>query len=161
MMSHLATSPVMAGAALVPLLAGWALGSSFGVGVLVRRGMRTSVGGGFAIAAAGAGALAWAGFAGMPAPFVFAALGVLGFGLGPAASTSLVAPQSHVEWQWRGMMTSTCYAARMLGGALAVAALGSTPAEAGWRFAGIAAIAAAAVVMLVGMAPGKVGEAAR
>ncbi len=36
-----------AGAALVPLLVGWAIGSSFGVRVLVTRGMRTSVGGGF------------------------------------------------------------------------------------------------------------------
>jgi len=159
LMARHATSAFTAGAALVPLLAGWAVGSSFGVGVLVRYGMRASVAGGFAIAAAGAASLAWAAMASLPVPFVFGALALLGLGLGPAASTSLLAPQSHVEWRYRGMMTSTVYAARMLGGALAVAGLGSTSAAASWRFAGVAAIAAGALVAMGVMAPGKVVEA--
>lgn len=158
MMARLSTSAVAAGAALVPLLGGWALGSSFGVGVLVRWGMRASVAGGFAIAAVGAAALAWAAMTTQPAPFVYGALALLGLGLGPAASTSLVAPQSHVAWRHRGMMTSTVYAARMLGGALAVAALGSTSAAASIRFAAVAGLAGAAVVVMGILAPGRLGE---
>ncbi|MFT3774707.1 MAG: MFS transporter [Minicystis sp.] len=159
MMARLSTSAVTAGAALVPLLGGWAVGSTFGVRVLVRWGMRTSVGGGFAIAAAGALALTWTAVASLPVPFVFASLALLGFGLGPAASTSLVAPQSHVEWRYRGMMTSAVYATRMLGGSLAVAALGSMPAAASWRFVGVGGIAAAALGVMAAIAPERVGEA--
>lgn len=160
LLQRLSTSAVTAGAALVPLLGGWAVGSSFGVGVLVRWGMKASVGGGFALAAAGASMLAWAAFSGAHAPFVFASLAVLGLGLGPAASTSLVAPQSHVDWQHRGMITSAVYASRMLGGALAVAALGSTVAAAPWRFAGIAGIALGAVIVLGLIAPRRITESA-
>jgi MFS family permease len=158
MMARLSSSAVTAGAALMPLLGGWAVGSSFGVGVLVRWGMRVSAGGGFAIAAVGAAALAWAALVGLPAPLVFASLALLGLGLGPAASTSLVAPQSHVEWRYRGVITSVMYAARMLGGSVTVAALGSAAAGAGWRFVGVMGIATVAVVVMVGVAPGKVGE---
>ena len=50
--------------------------------------------------------------------------GLLGLGLGPAASTSLVGPQSCVAWEHRGAVTSAVYAARMLGGMVVVAALG-------------------------------------
>jgi hypothetical protein len=135
------------------------VGSSFGVGVMVRRGMRASVAGGFAIAAAGALALALAAHRGAPAPFVFAALALLGFGLGPAASTALVAPQSHVPWRYRGMITSAVYASRMLGGSLCVAALGSTAAGASWRFAGIAGIGVGAFLVLSAIAPGRVRDA--
>src|ERR1019366_930461 len=55
-----------AGMALLPLLTGWALGSSFGVRVLVARGMRASVGGGFTIGLAGALGLAFAASQGLP-----------------------------------------------------------------------------------------------
>ncbi|HEY8087607.1 MAG TPA: MFS transporter, partial [Polyangiaceae bacterium] len=154
-------SALTSGAALMPLLVGWAVGSSFGVHVLVRWGMRTSVGGGFAIASVGAAALCFAALRGLGPSWVFAALALLGLGLGPAASTSLVAPQSHVAWQYRGMITSTVYASRMLGGSLAVAALGSgggtTPV---WRFFGILGIAVGALVLTVLVAPGRVRDAA-
>jgi predicted MFS family arabinose efflux permease len=156
--ARLGLGPFLAGVALIPLLGGWALGSSFGVGVLVRRGMRASVAGGFAIAATGALALAAAAYRAAPAAVIFAALGLLGFGLGPAASTALVAPQSHVEWRFRGMITSAVYASRMLGGSLAVAALGSIGAAAWGRFAGIAAIAVGAVAVLAVIAPTKVRD---
>jgi MFS family permease len=154
MAQRLHADALLAGAALVPLLAGWALGSSFGVHVLLRWGMRASVGGGFAIASLGAAALAWAAFGGLPAPFVFAALALLGLGLGPAASTSLVAPQSHVSWQHRGMITSLIYASRMLGGSLAVTALGGAGSPA-WRFAGLAAMALLALTVALAITPGR------
>ncbi|HEY8039710.1 MAG TPA: MFS transporter [Polyangiaceae bacterium] len=146
-----------AGAALVPLLVGWAIGSSFGVRVLVARGMRASVAGGFAIALAGAAGLALVVTRGLPMPWAMAALGVLGLGLGPAASTSLVGPQACVRWDQRGAITSAVYATRMLGGSICVAALGHAG---GWaelaatgRFAAVALLALAGAVAAAAMAP--------
>jgi hypothetical protein len=106
------------------------------VKVLVTRGLRASGGGGFAIAAIGAAALAVVVARGLSTGWALTSLGVLGLGLGPAASTSLVAPQSIVGWRHRGAVTSAVYASRMLGGSLAVAALG--PLSGGARFGAIA-----------------------
>jgi hypothetical protein len=160
MMRQVHADALTSGAALVPLLVGWAFGSTFGVRVLLRWGMRASVGGGFAIAAVGAAALALVAVGGLAVTYAYAALALLGLGLGPAASTSMIAPQSHVAWQYRGMMTSSIYAARMLGGSVAVAALGSagvlgTPTG---RFLGVAGLALAALAILVVLAPTKPHE---
>lgn len=146
-----------AGAALVPLLVGWACGSSVGVRVLVARGMRASVGGGFAIALVGASALAVAVARGASGVWPMAALAVLGLGLGPAASTSLVGPQSCVPWAHRGAVTSVVYAARSLGGSLVVTVLGAVGGAAHEaavvRFTLVAALALGAVVLAAATAP--------
>jgi predicted MFS family arabinose efflux permease len=146
-----------AGEALLPLLLGWALGSSFGVRVLVARGMRASVGGGFVIALVGAAGLAVAVACGLPTAFALASLAMLGLGLGPAASTSLVGPQSCVAWKHRGAVTSAVYAARMFGGSLAVTALGSvagTPhASAVGRFGAVGLLALGGLFAALRLAP--------
>jgi MFS family permease len=158
-------SAAHAGLALIPLLVGWAFGSSFGVRVLVRHGMRASVGGGFLIALLGATLLAAAVSSSAPAPVVFAALALLGVGLGPAASTSLVAPQSDVPWSARGSMTSVIYATRSLGGSIAVAALGRASVQVQGQgsglFGAILALAGAAAVVSFVLAPagGRSGSA--
>src|SRR5262249_61362630 len=54
MMSHRGHSALGAGVALVPLLSGWALGSSFGGKLLLRGGLRASAGLRFLLAGAGA-----------------------------------------------------------------------------------------------------------
>jgi hypothetical protein len=98
----------------------------------------------------------------MPVPVAFAAMALLGFGTGPAASSSLVAAQSSVAWRARGAVTSAVYATRMLGGSLAVAALGAfghlrgDPAVA--RFTAIAVLAFGAMALLLAMAPHKIEE---
>ena len=95
----------------------------------------------------------------LPTFWITASLALLGLGLGPAASTSLVAPQSSVAWPYRGAVTSAVYATRMLGGSLAVVALGAAgawtadPAVA--RFTGVALLALAGVVGAVLLAPGR------
>jgi predicted MFS family arabinose efflux permease len=146
-----------AGMALLPLLTGWALGSSFGVRVLVARGMRASVGGGFTIGLAGALGLAFAASQGLPTVYAMASLGLLGLGLGPAASTSLVGPQSCVSWSHRGAVTSAVYAARMFGGSVVVAALGlmgGSPHESAVaRFAGVAMLALGGMLAAAWLAP--------
>jgi MFS family permease len=151
--THAHLDAVASGAALVPLLVGWAFGSSFGVRVLVRRGMRASVAGGFAIAALGAAALAIVAAEDLPVKWAYVALAVLGVGMGPAASSSLVASQSAAPWHQRGGVTSAIYAMRMLGGAVAVEALGARDAGGAARFEGIAAVALVAAVTLALLAP--------
>src|SRR5678816_3838470 len=54
MVAHGGHTALGAGVALVPLLAGWALGSSFGVKLLLRGGLRASAGLGFLLAGTGA-----------------------------------------------------------------------------------------------------------
>lgn len=125
MTTHARADALDAGAALVPMLVGWAFGSSFGVRVLVARGMRTSVGGGFTIALVGAVGLALVVATGAPTVWAMGSLALLGLGLGPAASTSLVGPQSCVPWAQRGAVTSAVYALRALGGSVVVAMLGA------------------------------------
>ncbi|MFO0758845.1 MAG: MFS transporter [Byssovorax sp.] len=163
MSRQMGRDPLSAGASLIPLLVGWSVGSTVGVRVLVRWGMRASVAGGFAIAFAGATFLAAVVLLGLPAPLAYAALGLMGLGVGPAASGALIAAQTEAGWNERGMVTSVVYGARMLGGALMVAALGgkegaSSAANAAsgppaMRFIGIALGALAAMVLLGTLSP--------
>jgi predicted MFS family arabinose efflux permease len=146
-----------AGAALVPLLVGWAFGSSFGVRVLIARGMRATVAGSFLIALVGALVLVMAASAGGAGPWAMASLAVIGLGIGPAASTSLLGPQTAVSWAQRGGVTSAVYAVRMLGGSMVVALLGevgggSREASVG-RFVAVAVLAAGGAVTAAMLAP--------
>lgn len=149
-------TPLMAGLALVPLLAGWACGSTFGVRVFMRGGLRASAGGGFVIALLGASLFALGVAQGWGSAATFASLGLLGLGLGPAASTSLIGPQTRAPWHHRGMITSTIYACRMLGGSFTIAAVDLVRAGFSWRFALIAAIAGTGALVLSTLAPGRV-----
>jgi hypothetical protein len=148
-----------AGAALVPLLLGWAVASTFGVRVLIRWGMRASVSGGFAIALVGGTGLLLAtrSTSAHAVAFALGSLAVLGMGIGPASSTSLIAPQTSVAWSERGAITSTVYASRTLGGSLAIAILGAANAvgHASRAFVGIFAITLFAVVSTVFASPAK------
>ena len=154
-MAHGRGDAVAAGVTLVPLLAGWALGSAFSVRLLVSRGMRPVQLSAFAVAFAGATTLALVVTFRLPTAWAFAAVGLMGVGLGPAASSSVLAPQSCVAWQHRGVVTSAVFAARMLGGSIAVAALGALGrgGHEDARFLGIAALALGGFVSAYGLAP--------
>lgn len=134
------------GQALIALLLGWALGSAFGVRVLVKRGMHASVGGGFALATIGFAIVAV--LVGLHAPihWLLPALFLTGMGLGPALSTSMVAPQARARWSERGMLTSVIFAMRTLGGAMLVWALGGQ-LSGGARFITMGVLCACATVV--------------
>jgi hypothetical protein len=152
MMAHAGQSALGAGVALVPLLGGWALGSSFGVKLLLRGGLRASAGVGFALAGAGAGLFGLALTHGASGPWLYASLGVLGIGLGPAASTCIIAPQVRVPWSQRGAVTSSVYACRMLGGSLAIALVNIVHGV-GWEVLLVATIAGAGALLVRQLAP--------
>jgi MFS family permease len=148
-------SALLAGFALVPMLVGWTFGSMIGVKVMIRGGMRASVGGGFALAALGAVLLAIVVRTHEPIGWAFAALAVLGVGLGPAASTSIIGPQSVVPWRARSVVTSAVYSTRMLGGAVAIALLHLWHGAAGVQVMLIAPFAIVGGILLLGMAPAE------
>ncbi len=145
----------LAGVPLICLLGGWAVGSTFGVRIFIARGMRWSAGGGYLLACVAAVAMLFASRTGATTP-VLVALTVLGLGLGPAASTSLVAPQNHVEPGLRGIVTSACYASRMLGGSVTIALVGALAPEGkavSFTFTSLAVMAGAGFVAMVVLAP--------
>lgn len=149
---HAQGTPMLAGLAVVPLLAGWAIGSSFGVRVLVRRGMRASVAGGLGVASLGAVLLAVSAHAGS-AVAVAGSLAILGLGLGPAASTSLVAAQNRVSFRQRAGITSAIFATRALGGSIAVAAVSALSFGDATAFYAISAIVIAGFASAVLFSP--------
>lgn len=153
LVAHGQRTALTAGAALVPLLVGWAVGSALGVKLLLRGGLRASAAGGFAVATVGAVLLACALIRGWGDVATFASLAVLGFGLGPAASTSIFAPQQRVPWRQRGAVTSALYACRMLGGSLTIAVLNLAQGQLPVQAALLAAVPCLGVLALARLAP--------
>jgi MFS family permease len=146
-------SPVVSGLALVPMLVGWSVGSSFGPKVLLRGGMRVSVGGGLCLALAGSGLLTLAAAFDWSLPAILASLALLGLGLGPAASTAIIGPQARAPWHHRGAVTSAVYAVRALGGSVTVAAMALAHGGNAQRFGLIAILTGVAAGVLVALAP--------
>lgn len=147
--------PLAGGAALTALLVGWAFGSTVGVRVMVRFGMRASVGGGMSLATIGVTMLALVAHDRLPTSLALPALFISGLGLGPAASTSLVACQSRAPWTSRAMVTSVVYATRSLGGSLLVAALGSASTTAPSRFSTMALATSIGALLALAFAPNR------
>jgi len=154
MLSHGGHTAVGAGVALVPLLAGWAVGSSFGVKLLLRGGLRASAGLGFLVAGTGAALFGLARVHGAADGWLYLSLALLGLGLGPAASTCIIAPQARVGWEQRGAITSAVYACRMLGGSLAIAVVNLLAASEPHQLLLVVGIALLGALALERLAPG-------
>jgi len=157
MVAHGGHTALGAGVALVPLLAGWALGSSFGVKLLLRGGLRASAGLGFLLAGTGAALFDVALIYGAGDGWLYASLGLMGLGLGPAASTCILAPQARVRWEQRGAITSAVYACRMLGGSLAIALVNLLGGSEPRQVLMVVGIAVAGAIALERLAPGAEG----
>lgn len=163
MIEHAGENASLAGVPLICLLGGWALGSTFGVRLFVARGMRWSAGGGYFVGMLAAIGLALAARANSTAG-VLVTLTALGLGLGPAASTSLVAPQNHVDFAHRGIVTSACYASRMLGGSVTIALLGALAPQGqtvAYAFPSLAVLAGAGFLAMLALAPPRAAEGPR
>jgi hypothetical protein len=103
----------------------------------------------------GAGLLTLSAVFGWGSAMAFVSLGVLGMGLGPAASTSLIGPQTRASWHHRGIVTSAIYATRLLGGSLGVAALALAHGHFALQFALIAGFTAVAATVIGLAGPGR------
>lgn len=120
----LATSPVLAGLALAALTIGWPVSASQSGRLYLRIGFRATALIGISVTVIGSAILAVTAYT---PNLVLAATGcfVVGLGLGLVATPTLIAAQSSVEWNERGVVTGTNLFARSIGSALGVAVFGA------------------------------------
>lgn len=120
----LATSPVFAGLALAALTVGWPISASQAGRFYLRIGFRRTALIGISVTVIGAAVLALT--ASSPNVLLVAvACFIVGLGLGLVATPSLIAAQSSVEWNERGVVTGTNLFARSIGSSIGVAVYGA------------------------------------
>lgn len=120
----LSVSPVLAGLALAALTIGWPISASQSGRLYLRIGFRNTALIGIAISVVGAAVLALTAHA-PNVLLVAVSCFVVGLGLGLVATPTLIAAQSSVEWNERGVVTGTNMFARSIGSALGVAVFGA------------------------------------
>ncbi|UKA50491.1 MFS transporter [Arthrobacter sp. FW305-123] len=120
----LKTSPLLAGLALAALTIGWPISASQAGRFYLRIGFRNTATIGIAITVIGAAVLAFT--AATPNILLVAmACFIVGLGLGLVATPSLIAAQTSVEWNERGVVTGTNLFARSIGSSIGVAVFGA------------------------------------
>jgi predicted MFS family arabinose efflux permease len=120
--SVLGTSALVAGFALAAMTLGWPIAASFAGRIYLRVGFRTTMLMGALIVVAGSVLLLTVRGSVL---HLAAACFVIGIGLGFSASPSVVAAQSSVDWQTRGVVTGANMFARSVGSAVGVAVFGA------------------------------------
>jgi EmrB/QacA subfamily drug resistance transporter len=120
----LSVSPVVAGLALAALTLGWPISASQSGRLYLRIGFRSTAIIGITVAVAGSAVLALTAHS-PSVVLVAASCFVIGLGLGLTASPTLIAAQSSVDWNERGVVTGTNLFARSIGSALGVAVFGA------------------------------------
>jgi EmrB/QacA subfamily drug resistance transporter len=117
-------TPTQGGQLLTPMLVLWPLCSTAGGFLLIRVGFRPLVVGGLGIAALSNLVLAL--FMGPQTPLwlPMVAMGLFGAGLGFAATALLLAVQTAVGWETRGVATASNLFFRTIGGTIGVGVLG-------------------------------------
>ncbi len=128
--SVLGTSPTMAGAAIAPMAIGWPIASTVSGRYLPRVGYRPLLFAGFATSASAAVLLAMVLKPGASVPAIQALTLLYGAGLGMANTPLVIAIQTSVPWNRRGVATASTMFFRTIGGTLAVGLLGGVLAHA-------------------------------
>jgi EmrB/QacA subfamily drug resistance transporter len=128
--SVLGLSPTAAGAAIAPMALGWPVASAISGRLVPRLGYRPLLLAGFATSGVAALVLALALRPGAPLLVVQAAMAFYGAGLGLANPPLLIAIQTSVPWNRRGVATASTLFFRTIGGTLAVGLLGGVLANA-------------------------------
>ncbi|HEY2642962.1 MAG TPA: MFS transporter, partial [Galbitalea sp.] len=120
----LGVPPIVAGLALAALTLGWPLSAALSGRFYLRIGFRNTVLIGLVLAIIGSVALAF--FADTPSVAIVAsACFVIGLGMGLIAVPALVAAQSSVQWNERGVVTGAQLFSRSIGSAIGVAIFGA------------------------------------
>jgi MFS family permease len=120
----LSTSPILAGLALAALTIGWPISASQSGRFYLRIGFRNTAMIGITITVIGTAVLALT--ASVPNVLLVAAsCFIVGLGLGLVATPSLIAAQSSVDWNERGVVTGTNLFARSIGSSIGVAVFGA------------------------------------
>jgi EmrB/QacA subfamily drug resistance transporter len=156
----LGVTPLVAGLSLATLTIGWPIAAAVSGRVYLRIGFRSTAIIGAVLVLIGTGALAL--LAGMPSvPLVAIVCFIIGFGFGFSAVPALVAVQSSVGWDERGVVTGVHIFARSIGQAVGAAVLGAVANSVIMSMGGDetdpAAIIAASQAVFVGVAIVAVG----
>jgi MFS family permease len=120
----LGTGPLVAGFALAALTLGWPISASQSGRLYLRIGFRATAVIGSAVIVVGSGLLLLLD-ASTSVLQVGATSFVIGLGMGFAAAPTLIAAQSAVQWQERGVVTGTNMFFRSAGSAVGVAVFGA------------------------------------
>lgn len=118
-------SPTLAGGMITPMIVGWPLASIFAGRLLLKTGFRPLIVGGLGLAVVGTAlmALLFKPQSSLLVPEV--AMGLFGIGLGFASTALLIAVQTSVGWELRGVATASNMFFRTIGGALGVGLMGA------------------------------------
>jgi MFS family permease len=128
--SVLGGGPTVAGAAIAPMAIGWPVASALSGRLLHRVGYRPLIRGGLAVSFVAATGLALL-LRPDVSPWVPRLLtGLYGIGLGLANTPTVIAVQTSVPWNRRGVATASTMFFRTIGGTLAVGLLGGVLAAA-------------------------------
>jgi EmrB/QacA subfamily drug resistance transporter len=120
----LGTPPILAGLALASLTIGWPIAASFSGRWYLRYGFKRTVLVGMVVAIVGTVLIL--AFAATPSVlFVALACFVIGLGMGTSVTPALIAAQSSVPWNERGVVTGTNMFFRSIGSAVGVAIFGA------------------------------------
>jgi MFS family permease len=135
-----------AGAVVTPIMFFWAASASLGTRALVRYGFRATAIVGTILIAVGCGALLAAARVEAGVAWISAACALIGMGLGPLATSQMLAVQHAAPETERGVASSLVPFFRALGGALGVGALGGLLSAGLNRHLGTAADAAGRLI---------------
>jgi EmrB/QacA subfamily drug resistance transporter len=117
-------TPTQAGGILTPMLVGWPVCSIIAGRLLMKVGFRPLIVGGLGAAGVATVAMALLLRPGVPLLLPGLAMAVFGMGLGFASTALLIAVQTSVGWEMRGVATASNMFFRTVGGAVGVGAMG-------------------------------------
>ncbi|PTL77042.1 MDR family MFS transporter [Vitiosangium sp. GDMCC 1.1324] len=117
-------SPTLAGGMITPMIVGWPLASLVAGRLLLRTGFRPLIVGGLGLTVLGTGLMALLLKPHTSLLIPELAMALFGIGLGFTATSLLIAVQTSVGWELRGVATASNMFFRTIGGALGVGLMG-------------------------------------
>ncbi|QRK11015.1 MFS transporter [Archangium violaceum] len=117
-------SPTLAGGMITPMIVGWPVASLFAGRMLLKTGYRPLIVGGFGLTVIGTGLMALLLKPESSLLIPELAMALFGIGLGFSSTALLIAVQTSVGWELRGVATASNMFFRTIGGALGVGLMG-------------------------------------
>jgi MFS family permease len=110
---------------VTPVMMTWALSGVIAAPLIIKWGFRKTALAGSILIIIGFTGLFVGAYTNAPRGLLTAVLAITGFGFGPTSMSYLIAAQDAVEWQQRGIVTSSISFFRTIGGAVGIGLLGA------------------------------------